>query len=679
MPARRLEVAPPLSPRLWGRTPSTILPFPLTRRDCVFERSAAAAYARVIAALNLPEGAVVLVPPTIDADAARALGDAGAIARRYELDDRLEPDPASLDAVAEGAAALVLVHPLGLALDGERWRAWCDTRHLHLVEDVRRAWPATRDGRPAGSAGRAAVFGITEATGLPGVITVLAPGQTAGEAPRGGGAAIAAGHAAWALARAGRRHPRSRRTPGGPVPRRVADLVPRAYERSNAARRRGNARYLADLLGDLVEPPFRDIPDGAAPHALPLRTGDPAGLRARLEAAGVGTVEPWPGAVAVPVHHALRGPDLDRIADAAGGRISQDPPLRAELVEDPARIREEWDALALAGRNVFGTYEWAQTWWAHFGGGRRRATWLCRDETGEAVAILDLYCSAGRPAHTVRFVGHGTGDELGPICAPSDRPRAARALRALLDEGVLGWGLFLGEGLPGDAPWTAWLGGHAIRREPSPVLELTGRSWEDILATRSRNFREQVRRRERKLARAHDLHFRLADDASRLDEDLDLLFGLHAARWSTGEEESEGLVGARLAFHRELAHRALQAGWLRLWLLELDGVPAAAWYGFRFAGVESYYQAGRDPAHERWSVGFVVLVHSMREAAADGMREYRLLRGPEDFKTRFATTDPGIQSVAVARGAAGTAALAAGIGVAVLPPGVRRALTRLAG
>jgi hypothetical protein len=28
--------------------------------------------------------------------------------------------------------------------------------------------------------------------------------------------------------------------------------------------------------------------------------------------------------------------------------------------------------------------------------------------------------------------------------------------------------------------------------------------------------------------------------------------------------------------------------------LEADGQPVAAWYGLRFAGVESYYQAGRD-------------------------------------------------------------------------------------
>ena len=95
-----------------------------------------------------------------------------------------------------------------------------------------------------------------------------------------------------------------------------------------------------------------------------------------------------------------------------------------------------------------------------------------------------------------------------------------------------------------------------------------------------------------------------------------------------------------------------------MWLLEVDGVPRAAWYGFRFCGVEAYYQAGRDPAWDRWSVGWILLVHSVREALADGMREYRFLRGGEGYKYRWTTTDPGLDTIGLARGAAGHAALA---------------------
>jgi hypothetical protein len=107
-----------------------------------------------------------------------------------------------------------------------------------------------------------------------------------------------------------------------------------------------------------------------------------------------------------------------------------------------------------------------------------------------------------------------------------------------------------------------------------------------VPASRSPNLRQQVRRRERRLARAHDLHYRLADDPTPLQRDLDTLFALHTARWGP-----RSTFGAREAFHREFATHALAQGWLRLWFLELDGRPRAAWYGFRFGGAESYCRA----------------------------------------------------------------------------------------
>src|SRR5205823_5632991 len=148
----------------------------------------------------------------------------------------------------------------------------------------------------------------------------------------------------------------------------------------------------------------------------------------------------------------------------------------------------------------------------------------------------------------------------------------------------------------------------------------------DLLAARSSNFRHQVRRRERAL-RARGLRYRQCDDRARLDRDLDLLFALHRRRWRGGESE----FTRREAFHREFATLAFERGWLRLWLLELNNAPAAAWYGLRFGGVDCYYQAGRDPAWDRAAVGFVLLAHSIREATADGIREYRFGRGDEKY------------------------------------------------
>jgi CelD/BcsL family acetyltransferase involved in cellulose biosynthesis len=336
--------------------------------------------------------------------------------------------------------------------------------------------------------------------------------------------------------------------------------------------------------------------------------------------------------------------------------------------------RPTWEALSVAGANPFATWAWADAWWRQWGRSRGLALYGVHRTDGSLAAIVPL-CRAGRgPLRALRWLGHGPGDQLGPVCAPADRSLAARALPAALqrERGVL-----LAERLPVEDGWPQLLNGVLLRREPNPVLPLTG-DWDAYLASRSANFRQTVRRRERRLARAHTLRYRLADDPARLDADLDVLFDLHRRRFGA----RSSILGARTqAFHRDLAARALAGGWLRLWLLELDGRPAAAWYGFRFGGREWYYQAGWDPARARDAVGFVLLAHSVRAAMADGMSEYRFLRGGEAFKDRFGPRDEGLVTVGIARGAAGHAALAAAR--AALRPKARspvgRATRRLAG
>lgn len=270
--------------------------------------------------------------------------------------------------------------------------------------------------------------------------------------------------------------------------------------------------------------------------------------------------------------------------------------------------------------------------------------------------VVPLYHASARPVRVVRIVGGRHADQLGPVCAPGDRPLAAACIRSLLRRAE-GWDLFLAERLLGDDGWPQLLGEPAAVRESSPVVQLDTTDWDEFLSTRTSNFRQQARKFERRLVRAHRLEYRLADDPARLEEDMATLFELHERRWD-GVAPSEFLAPATRAFHVEFAHRALKRGWLRLWIAELDGRPAAAWYGFRYANAESFYQQGRDPALDHTSVGFVLTVHALREAIRDGMREYRFLVGGEGYKSRFATRDAGLDSVAIARSGAGRAAAA---------------------
>ncbi|MDX6510810.1 MAG: hypothetical protein QOE36_314 [Gaiellaceae bacterium] len=311
----------------------------------------------------------------------------------------------------------------------------------------------------------------------------------------------------------------------------------------------------------------------------------------------------------------------------------------------------EWSALAKESRNVFATPEFLRLWWEVYGGDRQLLLHAVRDPSGRLAAVLPLYLWRRRPLRVLRFLGHGVGDELGPICSEGDREEAARALQGLLQD--TGAQLLVGEHLPRPAGWRERLGGRVLVEEGSPILRLTGLSWDELLAARSKNLRSMARRSEKKLLE-RGARYRLADDPARLDDDLTTLFRLHRERW----QKPTGF-GSREDFHRRWAPVALERGWLRFWLLELEGRPLAAWYGLRFAGTESYYQSGRDLEFDRDSVGLTLLAHSIRSALEDGMEEYRFLRGDEPYKYRFTQDDPGLETIAVTRGLAGSSAVAA--------------------
>ena len=177
--------------------------------------------------------------------------------------------------------------------------------------------------------------------------------------------------------------------------------------------------------------------------------------------------------------------------------------------------------------------------------------------------------------------------------------------------------------------------GHAIRRSPlwsCPRLELP-RSWDAYLATLSANRRQILRRKERSLFRDHTAAV-VDYGEDRLDEGWDHLLRLHEQRW----DDAGGGAFRDARSERLLRHFAGEmAKQKRLWLttLDLDGQPAAAWYGFTSGDTVYFYQAGRDPRWERESVGLVLMGMMIQRAILQGYRAFDFLRGDDHYKEQW--------------------------------------------
>src|SRR5262249_12472241 len=88
-----------------------------------------------------------------------------------------------------------------------------------------------------------------------------------------------------------------------------------------------------------------------------------------------------------------------------------------------------------------------------------------------------------------------------------------------------------------------------------------------------------------------------------------------------------------VAFHERFSALALERGWLRLFVLTLDGTPLAAFYGFRYGDVFSFYQSGFDPEYGSLSTGLVAMGLTIRRAIEEGASEFDFLHGEEAYKS----------------------------------------------
>jgi CelD/BcsL family acetyltransferase involved in cellulose biosynthesis len=342
-----------------------------------------------------------------------------------------------------------------------------------------------------------------------------------------------------------------------------------------------------------------------------------------------------------------------------------------ELLDRIDSLREDWTRLAAASGNVFAAWEWNELWWRRYGRGRTLRVAVSHGEDDQIDAIVPLFAWSRRPLRILRLIGHGHGDHLGPICRQDDST-AERALRNALDAAP--HDVFVGDWVAGDRDWARVLNGRVVRTTGYPILRLPEGPWEAFLAGQSQRFRKAARNLRNRLVREHSIQYRYADSAT-LERDLDTAFRLHHARF----REHSGCLfcGEHESFQREFAAIALDRGWLRLLLLELDGEAACFEYGYLFQNAYFAYQAGRDPVWDRYSVGFLIELECIRRAFEEGAAEYRFLGGEESYKYRFPIEDPGLETVAAPGTLRGRAAAAALNAVWSLPGG-RDFLRRIA-
>jgi CelD/BcsL family acetyltransferase involved in cellulose biosynthesis len=98
----------------------------------------------------------------------------------------------------------------------------------------------------------------------------------------------------------------------------------------------------------------------------------------------------------------------------------------------------EWRDLAERSRNIFSTWEWARTWWVHYGAGHERRLFACRSPEGRPLAILPLSRAAIGPLRALRFSATAPATCSGRSVPRTTKSRPSRDWRGAAVDGRLG-------------------------------------------------------------------------------------------------------------------------------------------------------------------------------------------------------------------------------------------------
>ncbi|MFH2220294.1 MAG: GNAT family N-acetyltransferase [Pseudomonadota bacterium] len=283
---------------------------------------------------------------------------------------------------------------------------------------------------------------------------------------------------------------------------------------------------------------------------------------------------------------------------------------------------------------LFALPTWLKTWWETFGENSRPEI-ITGYHHGKPVGIAPLRVEE----ETARFIG---GED---VCDYQDVILSAGHYPEFL-EGVLSYLIkrevrflelgdlrpesYLLKALPKLA---AQMGYTAVSDRAAFSYEIPlPKTWESYLQMIGGKQRHEIRRKMRRLNEAGLIRLRVVHRPDEVSEAMNLFFTLFKA---SRPDKTEFLTDRMASFFLVLAKRTAQLGFLRLYFLEIDRVPAAGLMCFDFNDTVYLYNNGYNPRFGNLSVGLLSKVYSIRDSVERGRARYDLLKGDEVYKKQL--------------------------------------------
>lgn len=315
--------------------------------------------------------------------------------------------------------------------------------------------------------------------------------------------------------------------------------------------------------------------------------------------------------------------------------------LTLETITTPAALASaaaDWRALwaRCPDATPFQSPEWILPWWECFGNGELRVLAFRHD--GRLAGLVPLYSDAPGEAgpRILRLLGSGNTDYLDALIEPGLQQPVMRRVFDHLARPRRDWDYcdFL-ELRPGsalletEAP-AQWIDETLTGSECTGLVLPAG----DPDAAIPHAFLKKLRYYRRRATRGAGMRIGQAG-AMDFEAAFDALLSLHTARWEERNRPGVLADAAVQRFNRRAGRALLRRGMVRLYTLYLYERPAASCYTLVHRDRAYCYLTGFDPGFGKFSPGQIMLHHAVTEAAREGVRQFDLLRGREEYKDRW--------------------------------------------
>jgi CelD/BcsL family acetyltransferase involved in cellulose biosynthesis len=329
--------------------------------------------------------------------------------------------------------------------------------------------------------------------------------------------------------------------------------------------------------------------------------------------------------------------------------------LAAELVtelSDLDALHDRWDELAVQNRLPMMSPAFVTAWWRNLAPATAEPRVIVVRDADELVGIAPFYVDLAKSRVDYRLPGIELSTRLAPLAGPVGEADVAQAVARILSTCDPRPDLIALEALPLASTWAASLCERwPSRRRPvsmryntlgCPRVSLHAESFEAWLASKSTNFRGQMRRLRRQFQAAGGTTRESVRDT--LSSDVDVFTRLHAARWRDRGPSGLVALGEGLpAMLRDLGRTLLaDNGRFRLQLLEIDGEPISAQLFMAAGGHMLYVNGGWDERFARLKPPMVAILGAIEDAFDRKERQVDLGPGVQPYKLRFAD---GVQQV----------------------------------